>query len=493
MLGRSESSPSLWTVAGSETGLEAMASLALQQLLHRREKSDAVTLTDPQQPTKVEFNLRSRCLVPLPHTNIAPDHAIGVQGANINVLNKISCYRRFDQKSPFEKPASIPVRIPSVTQQNAQAQSHVFEFIAHRDGHSESGDESKAGVAETKRENDDGYVGEPSQVLKLAVAPTISDNQEPPQQGVLKTPRRPPPIPVTATTAGNAVSNAEAKESESHSHFGNELPARGGESLAEKAKDSSREAVAFFVDVGPPAGKPRNTNSRFAAAAAVGKERGNKDSKEDQQQQPAVEVESSEQRDKSKASKHVANMDTVHKNDSIPFTLPHKKPNVVAEESFINSPQPRIRESPLLPSNHSLGQQQRSEDGRSDAAKPQTKVQQIPDKLTTFSPTVLFRTDCPLRCVCLLSSQQETESGARNYAFAVGSNSKCVQTFSVSEARLLATLPVQESLVRSAVDAVVREKEFLNIHKGSVYALDWLGSHQLLVSGSNDKCLKICK
>jgi hypothetical protein len=259
------------------------------------------------------------------------------------------------------------------------------------------------------------------------------------------------------------ISNTEVTELERqrHGHLGNDLSARGGESLVEKVKDSGREAVAFFVDVGPPAGKPRNTNSRFAAAA--GKERSNKDVKEDQ---PAVEVESSEQRivgDKSKASKHDTDMDTVHKNENIPTVLPHKKTNIAAEESFINSPQPRIRESPLLPPNHKL-EQHRNEGGRLDAAKPQTKAQHLPNKQMTFSPTVLFRTDCPLRCVCLLSSQQESESGSRNYGFAVGSNSKCVQTFSVSEEDLCTALPTNESFVQSAVDVVVREKEFLKEH-----------------------------
>jgi WD40 repeat protein len=41
--------------------------------------------------------------------------------------------------------------------------------------------------------------------------------------------------------------------------------------------------------------------------------------------------------------------------------------------------------------------------------------------------------------------------------------------------------------------AVTRQVSLNNVHKGSVYAMDWQAEHQLLASGSNDKMLRICR
>jgi hypothetical protein len=490
LLGRSES-PSDWTGAGSEAGLEATVLLALQQLLYRREVSDEETPFDSQCNIKTVFDSKTRCIVPSTRVHAALDY--GAHGPNINILNKISVYRRFDQKSPFEKPTLVPARAAPVAlpHSNSSKASHVFDFISDRDEQRDAGNEMKAGVAETKY--DDSNKVDSNRIPDRNPAAPTADITDFPQQGALKAPRRPPPIPTAeAPSGGNAVPDKDksaVQDLEMHDRrIGNEKQSRGAEELVERVKDPAREAVAFFVDVGPTAGKPRNTNSRFSAA---GKERGHKDAKEDPH---AAEVYASEQRfasDRSKVTKHAVGVSSAHDNENTPSMLLNQKGNSVIEESLVNGPQPRIRESPLFPPT------QRNDSVHSDAENPRVvdaaKKRIPPLEKVAFSPVVLYATDCPLRCVSFLSSQLERESSARNFTFAVGSNSKCVQTFSVSDADLLAPLPAYSTSVRSAVDVVAREKEFLNIHKGSVYALDWLSSHQLLVSGSNDKCLKICK
>ena len=86
----------------------------------------------------------------------------------------------------------------------------------------------------------------------------------------------------------------------------------------------------------------------------------------------------------------------------------------------------------------------------------------------------LFQAACPVRCISVLSD------GPKSVRVCVGSNAKSVHV-----------LGFQPDVLLPQTLAV--ESEIENVHKGSVYAMDWQAELGLLVSGSNDKLLRVTR
>ena len=88
----------------------------------------------------------------------------------------------------------------------------------------------------------------------------------------------------------------------------------------------------------------------------------------------------------------------------------------------------------------------------------------------------IYSTECPLRCA--VQMQQVDNSYDETFNIAIGSNAKCIYTKQYSTS------------IQSSSD-VSAGHDFQNLHKGSVYTIDWHVSQRLLVSGSNDKTIRI--
>lgn len=115
-----------------------------------------------------------------------------------------------------------------------------------------------------------------------------------------------------------------------------------------------------------------------------------------------------------------------------------------------------------------------------DAAEPQQGGD--------MQSTVVFESGCPLRCVCMLIDTSEVQApSSSSWMFALGSNDK-----SVKAARVTDMAPGQ----RPSIEIV---REFSEVHRGSIYAMDWSnhGGGQaeggLLATASNDKAVRILK
>lgn len=101
-----------------------------------------------------------------------------------------------------------------------------------------------------------------------------------------------------------------------------------------------------------------------------------------------------------------------------------------------------------------------------------------------YVPHVLFESKCPLRCAAVLSA------GPERTHLAVGSNAKSIYTLSYSNE---AMRPRNLRPGQDATSMVQLEGELQAVHNGSVYCMDWHSNMGLLVSGSNDKALRISK
>ena len=147
------------------------------------------------------------------------------------------------------------------------------------------------------------------------------------------------------------------------------------------------------------------------------------------------------------------------------------------------------------------GAVERVDDGRGD--KSPSKPVHAKDRKgkVDIDFSVLYQTDCPLRCVCLLTDQREREkqspssssssssssASASAWQFAVGSNDKSVKIARVSRT---------SSSSQGSTTEVVRD--FLEVHRGSIYAIDWRTSFEgqgqgMLATASNDKVIRILK
>ena len=126
-----------------------------------------------------------------------------------------------------------------------------------------------------------------------------------------------------------------------------------------------------------------------------------------------------------------------------------------------------------------------------DLLSPRTQSE---DKKALMESSVLYHAECPLRCVCLFgdqiesnpkrTSQKTQQATSSSIVFAVGSNEKSVKVSRVAS-RPQGRPPIFEVM-----------SEFTDIHRGSVYAVDWRSSPEgpgLLATASNDKAIRIIR
>ena len=126
-----------------------------------------------------------------------------------------------------------------------------------------------------------------------------------------------------------------------------------------------------------------------------------------------------------------------------------------------------------------------------DLLTPRT---QSANRSAFMESSVLYQAECPLRCVCLFGDQEELNPKRVSHknqqvlfsslVFAVGSNEKSVKVSRV--ARSPQGRPPSFEII----------SEFTDIHRGSVYAVDWRSSSEgpgLLATASNDKAIRIIR
>ena len=126
-----------------------------------------------------------------------------------------------------------------------------------------------------------------------------------------------------------------------------------------------------------------------------------------------------------------------------------------------------------------------------DLLSPRTQSE---NKKALMESSVLYHAECPLRCVCLFGDQIEPnpkrtgqktlQAPSSSLVFAVGSNEKSVKVSRVAS-RPQGRPPFFEVI-----------SEFTDIHRGSVYAVDWRSSPEgpgLLATASNDKAIRIIR
>jgi WD40 repeat protein len=90
----------------------------------------------------------------------------------------------------------------------------------------------------------------------------------------------------------------------------------------------------------------------------------------------------------------------------------------------------------------------------------------------------LFQSTQPIRCVNFLSSGQINDYVERSHVVvALGTNAKSVHTLSYNTG--------YENEPKKEID-------FLDIHRGSVYSMDFLSQEKIIATGSNDKSVKLC-
>jgi hypothetical protein len=110
-------------------------------------------------------------------------------------------------------------------------------------------------------------------------------------------------------------------------------------------------------------------------------------------------------------------------------------------------------------------------------------------------PLLLFQGDCPLRCAVALtnacnsggsgSNMVTADAAAVEVRVAVGSNARslhlvrCVSNDSIGG--------------RVTWGPTVCEKEYKDVHKGSVYAVDWHSTQRIVASSSNDKSVRLLR
>ena len=115
--------------------------------------------------------------------------------------------------------------------------------------------------------------------------------------------------------------------------------------------------------------------------------------------------------------------------------------------------------------------------------------QQIPI-VASYSKHLIYQTNVPLRCATeLMQSEQASDDTVR---MAIGSNAKNIQVIKFSRHRLHSHHGDVNEIQDNQQDIEV-EYVLENVHKGSVYAMDWHMRSQLLASGSNDKAIRVCR
>jgi WD40 repeat protein len=107
-----------------------------------------------------------------------------------------------------------------------------------------------------------------------------------------------------------------------------------------------------------------------------------------------------------------------------------------------------------------------------------------------YTPSVLFKTEYPLRCFNILgvSSAPPAPDAVK---VAIGSNAKSIYTFAYARDQLATSRNL--GIIDGPGPGVTLLAELKNIHTGSVYCMDWHEGAGLLVSGSNDKAVRLSK
>lgn len=119
---------------------------------------------------------------------------------------------------------------------------------------------------------------------------------------------------------------------------------------------------------------------------------------------------------------------------------------------------------------------------------------QSDSRTTLMDSSVLYQAECPLRCVCIFGDQMDSnpkkaaqrtqQPSSSSIVFAVGSNEKSVRVSRV--AKNTQGRPPSFEII----------SEFPEIHRGSVYAVDWRSSPDgpgLIATASNDKAIRIIR
>lgn len=121
---------------------------------------------------------------------------------------------------------------------------------------------------------------------------------------------------------------------------------------------------------------------------------------------------------------------------------------------------------------------------------------QSDSRTTLMDSALLYQAECPLRCVCIFGDQMDSnpkkysaaqstqQPSSSSIIFAVGSNEKSVRVSRVAK----------NHQNRPPTFEII--SEFPEIHRGSVYAVDWRSSPDgpgLLATASNDKAIRIIR
>jgi hypothetical protein len=107
-----------------------------------------------------------------------------------------------------------------------------------------------------------------------------------------------------------------------------------------------------------------------------------------------------------------------------------------------------------------------------------------------YAPSVVFKSDFPLRCFSVLGVGAD-RGVPDSVRMAIGSNAKSIYTLSYARSELAASRNM--GIVGGPGPGVTLQAELSNIHTGSVYCMDWHEGAGLLVSGSNDKVIRLSK
>jgi hypothetical protein len=86
---------------------------------------------------------------------------------------------------------------------------------------------------------------------------------------------------------------------------------------------------------------------------------------------------------------------------------------------------------------------------------------------------IVFKTGCPLRCVSHLGA-----SGDGQVALALGSNAKKVHILEYAA---------------NVESSAVMESEIADVHRGSIYTMDYNASLGILATASNDKAVRLIR
>jgi hypothetical protein len=132
--------------------------------------------------------------------------------------------------------------------------------------------------------------------------------------------------------------------------------------------------------------------------------------------------------------------------------------------------------------------------------------------------TALYEMETPVRCISLISDRMTGGGGSgrdAEFEFAIGTNARSVKHMKYTpihthSSRREPMSPGAASAFSNITDASAFTRgppvhamlgkgsatlisEFQEVHKGSVYCMDWYGDGRLLATSSNDKAVRLIK